>query len=177
MNHSKCWFIDHRTHDDFLKTQFVDYDYTLKTFTQSLYLQVTAPLAILKHRLDILVKRTVLIFVQKWSEKLLVFGHVSTGLLAHEFVGLSLTVNLIGEGSEQAIAVASDISQLDPQYCNFLIKFREIVDILLVELKLISFAHFLPQSFLNFHVFLTIFSFFLDILSLIFLSTHLSTIK
>ena len=85
---------------------------------------------------------------------------------------LLISVHLISEGSEQTVAISADIANFSFEDRNLFIKFLGVFDVFFGKFKLVAFAHFLSELFLDFHVFFTVLSSLLNFLSLIFLMTH-----
>lgn len=92
--------LEHRSNVILLKLLFVDNYDALEAFREGLKLEVSTPLSVLLHRVDVIFECAVLILIKEGLIELLMSHHVSTCFLSHDDVSGLASVDLIGKGPE-----------------------------------------------------------------------------
>ena len=133
---------------------------------------MAAPLTTLFHCVYVVSEIAVLVFVQKWLEKLLMSYHVLASLLSHDVLGILSAVDLVGKSPKQAVAVTPDVSQLDSAGSELLVEVSEVLEIDLGELEGVALGHLLAQFHFGLLVRLSLQSGLLYHLLLVFLLPH-----
>jgi len=116
---------------------------TFEALTKSLQFQMSSPLAILEHQFHVGLKIAIFIFIKKRLKELLLLSHVSTGLLTHDHMCSFISINLIGECPEQAVAISCHVSQFDFHGFDLSVEVSIVLQIDMAEFESICFSLFL----------------------------------
>ena len=92
---------------------------------------MSTPLATFSHTVEIVLKITILVLIQERWKEFFVILHMLAGLFSKECMSRLISIDLISNGSEEAVSIPFYISKFNFQRGDIFVEFLDVLHILL----------------------------------------------